>query len=114
MGRLTNLKPAVTTLGSPVSYMRDREGHSTEAEPWRRWYKLARWQAIRRSQLTRHPLCQMCEPQGVVTSATVCDHVEPHRGDPHRFWSGPFQSLCKPHHDRDKQALERRSGNKAW
>jgi 5-methylcytosine-specific restriction enzyme A len=27
--------------------------------------------------------------------ATICDHVEPHRGDVNKFWLGPFMSLCK-------------------
>jgi 5-methylcytosine-specific restriction enzyme A len=33
----------------------------------------------------------------------VCDHVTPHKGDLVRFWSGPFMSLCKLHHDSTKQ-----------
>jgi hypothetical protein len=36
----------------------------------------------------------------------VCDHVDPHRGDPVKFFDGPFQSLCKWHHDSVKQAIE--------
>ncbi|WP_269076433.1 hypothetical protein [Sphingobium cupriresistens] len=28
-----------------------------------------------------------------------------------KFWAGPFQSLCKQHHDSDKQRMER--GGKA-
>jgi 5-methylcytosine-specific restriction protein A len=47
-----------------------------------------------------------CLERGVVTPATICDHVEPHRGDVNKFWLGPFQSLCKPCHDGDKQRLE--------
>lgn len=37
--------------------------------------------------------------QGRVTEATVCDHVMPHKGNVVKFWAGPFQSLCKHHHD---------------
>jgi hypothetical protein len=47
----------------------------------------------------------MCEAEGVYTPATVADHIEPHRGDPVKF-AGPLQSLCKRHHDRDKQLIE--------
>lgn len=36
---------------------------------------------------------------GIVTIATVVHHKTPHRGDPILFWGGPFESLCKPHHD---------------
>ena len=48
----------------------------------------------------------MCGEAGKVTAATVCDHIEPHKGDPVKFWSGPFQSLCKAHHDGRKQREE--------
>lgn len=49
----------------------------------------------------------MCKRIGRKTKATVVDHVEPHRGDPVRFFRGPFQSLCKPHHDSVKQSFEK-------
>jgi hypothetical protein len=32
--------------------------------------------------------------------ATECDHIQPHRGDPVKFYSGPFQSLCKSCHSK--------------
>lgn len=73
--------------------------------PWDRWYKTARWRRIRERQLSAEPLCRMCRPRPV--PATICDHVEPHRGDEHKFWNGPFQSLCKPHHDGEKQSIEK-------
>jgi 5-methylcytosine-specific restriction endonuclease McrA len=50
----------------------------------------------------------MCADRGVVTAASVADHVEPHRGDFAKFWLGDLQSLCKTCHDRDKRYLERR------
>lgn len=78
-----------------------------EEPPHRRWYKTARWQRLRAAQLQAYPLCAMCP--GVVP-ATICDHVQPHRGDETKFWTGPFQSLCKPCHDSDKQRIE--NGNK--
>nr|WP_245581848.1 hypothetical protein [Phyllobacterium phragmitis] len=51
-------------------------------------------------------MCWLLEPN---SSQLVCDHVTPHRGDEELFWSGPFQTLCKPCHDRDKQRMERRT-----
>lgn len=75
------------------------------AEPeYKRWYKTARWQRLRASQLSEEPLCAMCKPH--ITVATVCDHQRRHRGDETAFWAGPFQSLCKPCHDSDKQRIE--------
>lgn len=49
----------------------------------------------------------MCEAEGLITAARVCDHVVPHRGDVDLFWNGERQSLCKTHHDRTKQREER-------
>lgn len=70
------------------------------------WYKTARWQRLRKAQLKAEPFCVFCLSEGVYTLATVCDHKDPHRGDEVKFWSGPFQSLCKPHHDSDKKLIE--------
>ena len=85
-------------------YDRDRDaGHA-----WRAWYKTSRWQKLRAAHLAANPLCAFCDRDGIATPALICDHVEPHRGDAERFWSGPFQSLCKPHHDGEKQRQERR------
>ncbi|CAB3924930.1 HNH endonuclease [Achromobacter ruhlandii] len=77
------------------------------SQPWSAWYKTWRWQKLRERHLRANPLCVMCQAEGRVTEAKVCDHIEPHKGDPEKFWNGPFQSLCKAHHDSDKQALER-------
>lgn len=69
-------------------------------------YNTREWRMIRRMQLMEHPLCAMCEQEGRVTEATVCDHITPHRGDLKLFFEGPFQSLCKLHHDGAKQSEE--------
>jgi hypothetical protein len=74
--------------------------------PWRAWYGTARWRATREAQLSLQPLCCMCLEADIVTEATVCDHVEPHRGNEDLFWSGPFQSLCSHHHNSTKQREE--------
>lgn len=73
-----------------------------------RLYSTARWRRVRKDQLRKEPLCRACKRQGIATPATVCDHVDPHKGDLLKFWRGPFQSLCKNHHDSYKQQLERR------
>lgn len=56
--------------------------------------------------MAEHPLCRYCLQREIVTAATVCDHIEPHRGDEVKFWSGPFQSLCANCHADDKQREE--------
>lgn len=83
----------------------DRRG--PEAQSYRWVYKTARWQKLRAVQLSTYPKCATCEKQGKIITATVCDHIEPHRGDMNKIWNGPFQSLCKSCHDRIKQRFER-------
>jgi 5-methylcytosine-specific restriction protein A len=92
------------------------------AEPdrpaYHQWYSTYRWQRIRKQQILDHPLCAMCHPR--VVAAKVCDHVEPHKGDEHKFWNGPFQSLCLSCHNSDKQRIEKggkpkpRIGKDGW
>lgn len=66
----------------------------------------SRWQKARQGYLRKHPLCVLCDGEGVIKAATVVDHKVPHRGDRTLFWdSGNWQPLCKPHHDR-KTATE--------
>jgi 5-methylcytosine-specific restriction protein A len=72
-----------------------------------------RWRKAREHFLRLHPLCVFCTAEKVVTLATVVDHIAPHRGDFKLFWNqGNWQPLCKVHHDRDKQRLEK-SGTQA-
>jgi 5-methylcytosine-specific restriction enzyme A len=86
----------------------EHDARRAAAKPWRSWYSSARWKATRRGQLQAEPLCAFCAELGAVTPAVICDHVQRHGGDPERFWRGPFQSLCKVHHDRTKQSDELR------
>lgn len=81
---------------------------SPAAQAWRHWYWTARWRRIAKAQLDEHPLCAMCEGRGIVTAATICDHVEPHKGNVVKFWDiGNLQSLCAACHNSDKQSLEK-------
>ncbi|MCP4304674.1 MAG: HNH endonuclease [bacterium] len=67
-----------------------------------------RWQRARALYLRSHPLCVECKRQGRVGQAQVVDHRRPHRGDDALFWDQTnWQSLCKHHHDADKQRKER-------
>lgn len=82
----------------------DRDSYRAIARPW---YGSRRWKARRLAQLQAEPLCAYCLREGKVTPAKVADHKTPHRGDEDLFWNGELQSLCKPHHDSDKQREER-------
>ena len=58
-------------------------------------YKHRSWESIRQSQLSVDPLCQACLNNGVVTAATIVDHVFPWRKiDKSAFVRNIFQSLC--------------------
>lgn len=73
------------------------------------------WTRARTHYLRAHPLCAHCAREGVVTAATVVDHITPPRlrdaldsGDAGLiarakalFWDSlrNWQSLCKRHHD---------------
>lgn len=89
---------------------REHDARRRNASPWRAWYGTARWRKVRETQLKAHPYCVMCEAEGRLTRATVCDHITPHRGDEYRFWFGPYQSLCPSCHSRGKQRIEARQG----
>jgi 5-methylcytosine-specific restriction endonuclease McrA len=71
-------------------------------------YKRAKWQRLRLAQLARQPLCHYCFQIGLITPATVVDHIKPHRGDfVLAFDAQNLASVCKPCHDRHAQAKDR-------
>lgn len=76
---------------------------------WSHLYNSRAWRKRRLYQLRHEPLCRYCLRVGVVTEATVADHIEPHKGDMVKF-AGPLQSLCKPCHDSVKAREEGGSG----
>ena len=79
-------------------------GRSDEATRYRKWYGTARWSKHRAYQLATSPLCERCLASEIVTEATVVHHKDGgHKGDEVKFWSGPFESLCAAHHNRDGQ-----------
>lgn len=86
--------------------MKRRNPRSDSAE-WQHLYNSHRWRKLRIQHLSVEPLCRMCADAGLIVQATVCDHITPHKGNPALFYGGPFQSLCKPCHDRHKQSQDR-------
>jgi 5-methylcytosine-specific restriction enzyme A len=67
--------------------------------PWRQFYGLQIWRTMRKHQLSKEPLCVLCEQRGRVTPATVADHDPPHKGDYTACVTGHLRSLCKQCHD---------------
>lgn len=102
-------RPRVLGARPKVERSREYDARRREAKPWRAWYALPEWQAIRAIVLAERPLCERHKRAGSVVAATIVNHVHPHRGDWTLFLAGPFEALCKPCHDGDVQREERRA-----
>lgn len=62
-----------------------------------------RWRKWSRAFLARpeNALCAICRRAGRRSASTVVDHIEPHRGDPEKFWDATnWQGVCAPCHNR--------------
>lgn len=60
------------------------------------------WRIARKEYLIMRPHCVMCG-----NPATTVDHVQPHKGNQHLFWSRlNWQSLCTRCHNSTKQRQE--------
>ena len=73
----------------------------------------ALWHRRARRQLQREPLCAMRLAEGKVVAVRIADHIEPHRGDPIKFWRGKLQSLCAHCHESRKKHIENRGYDNA-
>jgi 5-methylcytosine-specific restriction endonuclease McrA len=111
--RLKVLKPGLATLRPALAARPSPDGGRVvdrdKVQPWRAWYKTARWQRLRWQVLVRDAFtCRMCARVEGKTRLLVADHIEPHRGDPKLFWwQDNLQCLCKACHDSAKQREER-------
>ena len=78
---------------------KQKQSDSQRATSHQRGYTVT-WRKYRLMYLREHPLCVMCEAEGKIVSATVVDHIIPHKGDMNLFWdTNNHQALCKRHHD---------------
>ena len=106
MSKLPMMKPRIAVARSErVAVMADGSWRTSGMTAAERGYG-HRWRKARASFLRMHPLCVMCQAEGLTVAATVVDHINPHRGDQRLFWdSSNWQPLCKPCHDK-KTATE--------
>ncbi len=89
------------------SWRTDKRSSSERGYTWA-------WTKARNAYLQTHPLCVMCQAMKPprVTLANVVDHIVPHQGNDALMWDeSNWQALCAPHHNSDKQMLEK-SGEK--
>lgn len=91
--------------------MRKPDQRSAEARAYRKLYATPQWQAARKAQLSKQPLCERCQKQGRIVAASVVNHRTPHKGDWKLFIDpNNHESVCKPHHDGLIQREERNGG----
>ena len=105
----SRLSPLRSRIGG-VTGDRKAMDQARDLRPWRRWYKTARWQALRWQVLVRDLFtCQRCKRIEGDTSQLVADHRKAHRGDPMLFWSiANLWTLGVNWHSSAKQREERR------
>lgn len=117
MGRLTTLKPKLTTLGSRIARPEGEAARLAERDRtvgWRKWYHTARWQKLRRAVWVRDGfICQMtgvlCAGKYPAGNSPVADHRIRHQGDEALFWDmDNIHTVSKAYHDSQKQKEERR------
>lgn len=106
MPKLKTIKPMLRTI-KPVIAMAPRDQRRDAEQPWRKWYKTRRWQAVRARVLQRDHYTCKCGVVDVKKYGLHCDHVTPHRGDERLFWDeSNMQTLCAHCHNSLKQREE--------
>ncbi|MCV0381769.1 HNH endonuclease [Nitratireductor sp.] len=119
MAKLTSLKPRIGVLASRIGYApgdeKGRDRKRSKDQPWRAWYKTARWERLRQSVFVRDQFtCQrtgaLCTGKGNHPATPVANHKVPHRGDPALFWDPDnLETVTKQVHDSIIQREERRA-----
>lgn len=82
------------------------------SQPWKAWYKTARWRRLREQVLVRD--AYTCQRTGQVLAgkhpapdSPVVNHKRPHRGDEALFWDiDNLETVSKAVHDSAIQAEE--------
>jgi hypothetical protein len=111
---MPDMPPSLRSSNTRTKAQRDQDHDAKRAESaTRKLYGSRLWRNLRALQLAEEPNCRLCAAEGDIEPATLADHIEPHGGDPARFYSGDLQSLCRWHFDRIKwrgQARTQRGG----
>lgn len=106
MPKLKTLPARVRMAPSRLPVMQPGSWRTDKQTSGQRGYNY-RWQQARAQYLRAHPLCCYCEREGLVTPATVVDHIIPHRGDERLFWDeSNWAPLCARCHSSTKAREE--------
>jgi 5-methylcytosine-specific restriction enzyme A len=116
MPKLSRLKPSLSSaplrVGPAPKDEQQRSRQRDNTQPWRAWFKTARWAKLRLFVFKRDLFTcqeQTCGKIEAKTSLLVAHHKRPHRGNPLLFWDTEnLTTVCKDCHDGPIQARERR------
>lgn len=119
MAPLKALAPALGALKPRLGYApgdeKARDRNRRDTQPWRAWYKTARWEKLRQAVFLRDGYTcrrtgELCIGKANEPNAPVANHKQPHRGDPVLFWSiDNVETVAKHVHDSMIQREERRA-----
>ena len=115
MSRLAHLSPRSAFAPDRRSFLTDRAPAPSpvqHSQPWKAWYKTARWRRLREQVLIRD--AYTCQRTGQVLGgkhpapdSPVVNHKRPHRGDESLFWDiDNLETVSKAVHDSTIQAEE--------
>ena len=66
----------------------------------RKWRRTGLYQYRRRLFMWGHPLCAVCDRDGIIMAGLELDHIVPVSERPDLFWDeGNWQSLCRDCHE---------------
>ncbi|MGL4513818.1 MAG: HNH endonuclease [Lacipirellulaceae bacterium] len=83
------------------AHARTRHAGGAKNAPGDPFYASRPWRRVRGLVLSREPLCRHCAARGVITAASVVDHVTPRRERPDMALSTTnLQPLCGRCHNR--------------
>ncbi len=81
-----------------------------KAESWKRYDESrgsrdargygSRWRKVREIVLNAEPLCRLCAKAGIVTAATLVDHIVPKAREAEDYRLENLQPLCRACHNR--------------
>lgn len=120
LGRLKALRPSVANLTPTLGYQpgdeKARDHQRSAGQPWRAWYKTARWYRLAQRVYLRDGYT--CQRTGVLLAfkaphprSPVAHHKTPHHGDPVLFWDAAnIETVSKEWHDGAGQRAEKGRG----
>ena len=94
--------PGCSNLSSGAyceEHKRIKRQHDDRESAYKRGYD-RKWQAVRKSYLSKYPLCEMCEANGITKIADLVHHIIRIKDGGDRLNSKNLMSLCIKCHDK--------------